>query len=368
MASSTDTGSAPTSINIVIPAGLKRTLASPETQLADALNNSGSISKISIIATPNKQDQKRRLSNCDALARWLEQHGSQLTEVMLSMNEAEEVELVSSLFKSPNLQLTKLLVSAADFPSALLLKLPATLQIFSGHLGAHGNLAPFAALPNLQTLAVRCYPTSRYDGHYTTADIPSALLHHGSLQCLIIDATSTVQIRDKDMPADGAVSKLKLLAITGDLSPTDVQDLIASAPELQHLCLRCSPLSQMCNHTEQTSISLDLGKLVDLRALELGFPHLQTKFLGLQQLHKLSAALLCGQFGARLPALPKALADASNEPSPELMEGQFVVRRATVAGTKEKYKISEAMSLQHSDLIIEPKWVAKLSNSIIHGA
>lgn len=369
MASSTDTASAPSSINIVIPVGLKRKVASPETEVAEALeNSSSSICKISIVAIPNKQEKKRRLNNCDSLACWLEQHGSQLTELVLSMDEAQEVQLVQSLFKCPTLQLTKLLVSAADFPSELLLKLPATLEVFSGHLGAHGNLAPFVSLPNLHTLAVRCYPTDRCDGHDTTAGIPAALLHHSSLQCLIIDATSTVTIKEKSVLNDEAASnKLKLLAITGDLSPDDVQALIASAPELQHLCLRCSPLSQMFSFSQQSSISLDLGKLVDLRAVELGFPQLQTKFVGLQHLHKLSAVLLCGQFGAQLPLLPKALADANEEPAPELMEGRIIAKRAFVAGTKQKYKINESMSLQHNVLIIEPKWVLKLSNSIIHG-
>lgn len=369
MASSTDTGSAPSSINIVIPVGLKRKVASPETEVAEALeNNSSSICKISIVAIPNKQEKKRRLNNCYSLACWLERHGSQLTELVLSMDEAQEVQLVESLFKCPALQLTKLLVSAADFPSELLLKLPATLEVFSGHLGAHGDLAPFATLPNLHTLAVRCYPTDRCDGHDTTAGIPVAMLHHPSLQCLIIDATSTVRITEKNVSSDEATSKLKLLAITGDLSPDDVRVLIASAPELQHLCLRCSPLSQMFSFTKQTSVTLDLGKLADLRAVELGFPQLQTKFVGLQQLHKLSAVLLCGQFGAQPPLLPKALADASEEPAPELTEGRIIVKRAFVAGTKEKYKINESMSLQHNVLIIEPKWVLKLSDSIIHGA
>ena len=368
MASSTDTGSAPSSLSVVIPAGLKRKVASPETEVSNALDNSGSISKISVVATPNKQDKKRRLNNCHMLAFWLEHHGSQLTEVVLSMDEKQEVELVLSLFKCPNLQLKRLLVSAADFPTSLLLKLPATLEVFSGHLGAHGDLAPFVALPDLKSLAVRCYPTGPYDGRYTTADIPAALLHHESLQSLIIDATFTVEVTGKSVSPGGAVSKLKLMAITGDLSPADVQDLVASAPQLQHLCLRCSPLSQICNDTEQTCMSLDLGKLVDLRALELGFPQLQTKFLGLQQLHNLSAVLLCGQFGSRLPLLPKALTDASEEPSSELIQGCIIAKRATVAGTKEKYKISECMSLQHSVLIIEPKWVVKLLDSIIHSA
>ena len=368
MASSTNPGSAPSSLTVVIPAGLKRKVASPETEVSNALDNSSSISKISIVATPDKQDKKLRLNNCHMLAFWLEHHGSQLTEVVLSMDEKQEVELVMSLFKCPNLQLTRLLVSAADFPIGLLQKLPATLEVFSGHLGAFGDLAPFVALPDLKSLAVRCYPTSRYDGHYTTADIPAALLHHQSLQCLIIDATYTVQITEKTVSLGRAASKLKLLAVTGALSSADAQELIAKAPELQHLCLRCSPLSQMCNHTTQTSVSLELGHLVDLRALELGFPHLKANFLGLEQLHKLSAVLLCGQFGAQFPALPKALADAGEEPSPELMEGRIIAKRATVAGTKEKYRINECMSLQHSTLIVEPKWVVKLSNLIIHGA
>lgn len=273
------------------------------------------------------------------------------------------------MFKCPNLQLTKLLVSAADFPPDLLQKLPASLRVFSGHLGAHGDLAPFAALPNLQTLAVRCYPTHRSDGHDTTAAIPPALLHHPSLQCLIIDATSSVYITKSDAPLHEPVSQLKLLAITGELVTADVQAMVASAQDLQHLCLRCSPLSQMyAPVTRHTSINLDLGRLVDLRAVELGFPHLQTRFCGLGQLPKLSAVLLCGQFGAQVPALPKALADASNEPAPELMEGQMIVRRATIAGTNEKYKINESMSIQHSDLIIEPAKLLALSDLIIHGA
>lgn len=368
MASSTDTGSAPSSLSVVIPAGLKRKVASPETEVSTALDNSGSISKISVLAMPNSQDKKRRLNNCHMLAFWLEHHGSQLTELVLSMDEEQEVELVLSLFKCPNLQLTRLLVSAADFPTSLLLKLPATLEVFSGHLGAHGDLVPFVALSKLTSLAVRCYPTGPYDGHYTTAGIPAALLHHQSLQCLIIDATSTVEITEKSVSPAGAASKLKLLAITGDLSPADVQQLLASGPELQHLCLRCSPLSQMCSQTKQTSLSLDLGQLLDLRALELGFPQMQTKFLGLQQLHKLAAVLLCGQFGSQLPLLPKALTDANEEPSPDLMEGRIIAKRATVAGTNEKYKINECMSLQHSVLIIEPKWVLKLSDSMVHSA
>ena len=223
-----------------------------------------------------------------------------------------------------------------------------------------------SSILGIKSLAVRCYPTGPHDGRYTTAGIPAALLHHESLQCLIIDATSTVEIKGKSVSPGGAASKLKLLAITVDLSSTDVQGLIASAPQLQNLCLRCSPLSQMCNYTKQTCMSLDLGKLVDLRASELGFPHLQTKFVGLEQLHKLSAVLLCGQSGSQLPLLPKALTDASEEPFPELAQGRMIAKRATVVGTKEKYMISECMSLQHSVLIIEPKWVVKLSDSIIH--
>ena len=365
MASST--GSAPTFLNVVIPVGLKRKVASPETEVAEALHNSGSISKIHIVATPNKQDKKRRLNNCHTLASWLEHHGSQLTEVVLCMDEEQEVELVQSLFKCPNLQLTRLLVSAADFPESLLLKLPATLEVFSGHLGTHGDLAPFVALSNLKSLAVRCYPTHRYDGHYTTAGIPAALLHHQSLQCLIIDSSFTVEITEKSMSPGGAASKLKLLAITGDLSPADVQDLIANAPKLQHLCLRSSTLSQVNSLREHTSISLNLGKLADLRALELGFPQLKTKFLGLEQLHKLSAALLCGQFGAQPPVLPKALADAREEPSPEIAFGHIIARTAPVAGTKKLFQINECHRLQHKTLIIEPKWVLKLSDAIIDG-
>lgn len=284
------------------------------------------------------------------------------------MDEEQVVELTQSLFKCPNLQLTRLLVSAADFPKSLLLKLPATLEVFSGHLGTHGDLAPFVALANLKSLAVRCYPTHCYDGHYATADIPAALLHHQSLQCLIIDASFTVEITEKSMSPEGAASKLKLLAITGDLSPADVQDFIANAPKLQHLCLRSSTLSQVVDsHREHTSISLNLGKLADLRALELGFPQLQTKFLGLEQLHKLSAALLCGQFGAQPPVLPKALADASKEPSPELAFGHIIARTATVAGTKKLFQINECHRLQQKTLIIEPKWVLKLSDAIIDG-
>ncbi|KAL3155169.1 hypothetical protein ABBQ32_013110 [Trebouxia sp. C0010 RCD-2024] len=369
MASSVDTESALTSLDVLIPVDLKRSLRTPETEVMEALHNSGSITKISIVAKANKHDQKRRLGNSVLLARWLEQHGSQLTELVLSMQEAQEVELVLSLFKCPNLQLTKLLVSAADFPSDLLLKLPASLKAFSGHLGAHGDLAPFVALPNLQMLAVRCYPIHKYDGRFTTAAIPAALLHHPSLQFLIIDASSSVYItKSDDVSPDEPVSKLKLLGITGDLVTADVQAMIASAPDLQHLCLRCAPLSQMCGASEQTCMNLDLGKLVDLRATELGFPHMGTKFCGLQQLPKLSAVLLCGQFGAHLPALPKALANAENEPAPELMEGRVIVRRAMVAGTHEKYKINESMSMQHNQLITEPAKLAELSDLIIHGA
>ena len=363
MASST--GSAPTSLNVVIPAGLKRKAASPETEVAEALQNSGSISKLSIAAIPNKQDKKRMLNNCHALASWLEQHGSQLTEVVLCMDEAQEVQLVQSLFKCPNLQLTRLLVSAADFPESLLLKLPTTLEVFSGHLGANGKLAPFVALPNLKSLAVRCYPTNRYDGHYTTAGIPPALLQHQSLQCLIIDASYSVYITDESVSPKVPVSKLKLLAITGDLSQEDIRKFIVSAPELQHLCLRSSTLSQMDPDRQQTSMSLNLGKLADLRALELGFPQLQTKFLGLEQLHKLSAALLCGQFGARPPLLPKALAEAGEEPSPEIAFGSIIAKTATVAGTKKLFQINECHRMQHKTLILEPKWVLKLSDSII---
>ena len=368
MASSSNPGPSPSVLNVVIPIGLKRTRAPPEQEVADALENSSSIRKISIVAIPNKHDKKRQLNNCNTLAKWLKNHGSQLTELVLSMDEADEVKLMEALFKCPNLHLTKLLVSAADFPVDVLQKLPATLEVFSGHLGAHGDLTPFAALPSLKTLAVRCYPTHRYDGHDSTADIPRALLHHPTLQCLIIDVTSAVKITQKDVMCDGSDSRLKLMAITGDLSNGDVQELVAKAPKLQHLCLRCSPLSQMFSAVKQSSIALDLGKLADLRAVELGFPHLKTSFCGLQQLHKLSAVLLCGQFGGQRPALPKALAEASDEPAPVLMDGQIIVRRATVGSTNEKYKINVAMSLQHSDLIIEPKWVAELSDSIIAAA
>ena len=355
-------------MDVVIPVGLKRTRAPPEQEVAEALENSSSLRKLSIVAIPNKQDRKRQLNNCNTLAKWLEKRGSQVTELVLSMDEADEVKLMTGLFKCPNLCLTKLLVSAADFPAEVLQKLPSTLKVFSGHLGAHGDLAPFAALPSLQTLAVRCYPTHRYDGHDSTAEIPCALLHHPMLQCLIIDATSTVEITEKDVMCEGPESKLNLMAITGDLSSGDVQELIAKAPKLQHLCLRCSSLSQMFSMVKESSIALDLGKLADLRAVELGFPHLKTSFSGLQHLNKLSAVLLCGQFGGQRPALPKALAEACDEPAPQLMDGQIIVRRASVGSTNKKYKINVAMSLQHSNLIIEPKWVAELSDSILAAA
>ena len=162
------------------------------------------------------------------------------------------------------------------------------------------------------------FPAERYDGHESTADIPPALLHHPSLQCLIIDATSFVGITDEKAVCEASESKLKLVAITGNLSNADAQMLITKAPKLQHLCLRCSPLSQMFSMglpSAKKSISLDLGRLTDLRALELGFPHLKARYSGLQLLPKLSAVLLCGQFSAR-PALPKHLADASDEPAP----------------------------------------------------
>ena len=357
-------------LDVTIPIGLKRTRAPPEYEVASALNNNSNLSRISIVALPNKKDKKRRLNCCSILADWLEQHGSQLTELVLSMDEADEVQLVSALFKCPGLQLTKLQVSAADFPQEFLQKLPNTLQIFSGHLGAHGKLEPFAALTHLHSLAVRCYPTQRWEGHESTAGFPLALLYHPALQCLIIDASSFVYIGDEDAVCDGPESKLKVVAITGNVSSADVKTLIAKAPQLQHLCLRISPLSQMysmggVSSADSGPLSLDLGKLTDLRALELGFPHLKVSCSGLQKLQKLSAVLLCGQFGAQKPALPKALAEEPDELAPELLAGQMIARTATVAGSNKKYKLTVAMSLQHRSLIIEPKWVAELSESII---
>lgn len=85
MATSADTGSALSALDVVIPIGLKRTLRSPEAEVRDAIDNSGSLTKILIAAKPNKKDQKRRLDNCHVLADWLECHGSQLTELVLSM-------------------------------------------------------------------------------------------------------------------------------------------------------------------------------------------------------------------------------------------------------------------------------------------
>lgn len=364
MASSADTPSSSTCLDVIIPIGLKRTRAPPESEVADALKNSSTLSKFSIIALANKKDKKRKLNNVDQLAEWLAKHGSQLTELVLSMDEADEVQLVSNLFKCPDLKLTKLQVSAADIPKELLQKLPQTLELFSGHLGARGDLAPFAALPKLQTLAVRCYPTQRIDGNESTAKVPLALLHHSNLQCLVIDATSFVYITDKDAECQGAQSQLKVLAITGSVDSADAQMLIDKALGLQQLCLRVSTLSQLYGMGESGSIALNLGKLANLRAVELGFPLIKATYSGLQHLGQLSASLLCGQFGAHKPALPKALAEAYDEPTPEIAAGQMIARTATIAGSKQKYKIGAAFNI-HSTLVVEPKKLALVLESIV---
>ena len=86
---------------------------------------------------------------------------------------------------------------------------------------------------------------------------------------------------DKDAASNGSKSKLKLLAITGDLSNADVQMFVRLAPKLQHLCLRSSPLSHFSSMIKQSALVVDFGQLSDLRALDLGFPHLTTSYNGL---------------------------------------------------------------------------------------
>ena len=199
-------------------------------------------------------------------------------------------------------------------------------------------------------MAVRCYRTNRIDGHHSHADIPRLLLHHPTLQCLVIDATSKFYISDGQVPFEAPVLQLKLLAITGGLSPADLRKLTNKTPQLQHLCVRASMLS-LARQTHETC-HIDVAHLAHLRVLELGFPIVHVNFTGMEHLHKLSAVLLCGMFGAQKPTLPEALADAPDEVTGSGHE--FIARRALVPGTNERHGLTEAMRMEHRDLVIQP--------------
>ena len=131
---------AETLLRVIIPVGKKRARDLVESQIADALVPNSNISKIHILSDTDQQGRKGSISSCSFLGKWLQENGAQLTELVLSMDEAAEVKIVASLFQCRDCQLTRLLVSAADFPPDLLQKLPATLEVFSGHLGRFGDL------------------------------------------------------------------------------------------------------------------------------------------------------------------------------------------------------------------------------------
>lgn len=367
MASSTDLGATTTSLSVIIPVPGKRSRLSVETQVADALKAGCAISKMSIVAISDQRDQKRSLKNCSFLATWLAEHASQLDELILSLTEADEVKLVSSLFTCSNLKLTKLLLSCADVSPALLAKLPDTLEVFSGHLGSHADLELFANLPRIQSLAVRCYSRVRHSD--TTATIPLSLLHHPALRCLVIDVNNGVVVDSSTkLPPDAPKSQLKLLAVTGDLATPAIVDMLRAATQLEHLCLRASHKSQMWAHMSglknEPSKAFDVGHLKNMKAMELGFPVFQVS--GLEKLHNLQALLLCGLPSKTVPPLPKALAEVADEDDeiPDQLKGKTIMRRAVAGGNGDKYRINEALSLQHHLLVLDPTIFDDLSKSI----